>query len=82
MHFPIDRTTVKKAILQVALSSFVGLVVSPALASPAEGQPRGGPVRPCRLSVFVNDPDPAGLNLRSAAGTGSRVVAIATRCLM
>ena len=75
MHFPIDRTTVMKAILQVALSGFTGLVVSPALASPPEGQPLGEPVRRCRLAVFVNDPDPAGLNLRSAAGTESRVVA-------
>jgi SH3-like domain-containing protein len=74
MHFPLDRTTLMKAILQVALSGFAGLVVSPTLASPPEGRPLSGSVR-CRLAVFANDPDPAGLNLRSAAQTGSRVVA-------
>jgi SH3-like domain-containing protein len=71
----MDRTTIMKALLQVALSGFAGLVASAALASPPEGPPPGEPVRRCRLTVFANDPDPAGLNLRSAAGTGSQVVA-------
>ena len=75
MHFPIGRTTVATALLQVSLSSFAGLILSPALASPPEGQVLGKPVQHCRLAVFVNDPDPAGLNLRSAPGTESRVLA-------
>lgn len=75
MQRPTNRTTMTSVKLQVALIGFAGLLVSSALASPSGGQPNSETARRCRLAVFVNDPDPSGLNLRGAAGSESRIVA-------
>ncbi len=74
MHSTIARTTVASAILQVALCGFAGLMVCTALASPPSQQPKAESIRRCRLAVFVNDPDPAGLNLRRAPAADAPIV--------
>jgi len=74
LHRPRASSKVASAMVRPAVSGFVGLMACTALASPPE-QPEGEPVRGCRLEVFVNDPDPSGLNIRSAPGTKGRIVA-------
>jgi len=50
------------------------MIVCTALASPPAKPPAVESVRPCRLAVFVNDPDPAGLNLRREPGSEGQIV--------
>jgi len=73
MHCTLARTKIVSAMLQVVISGCAGLMVFAALASPPAQPPQRESVHCCRVAVFVNDPDPAGLNLRRAPGTESQI---------
>ena len=74
MRDPKAMTAASQALRRVALRGCTGLMGVAVLATTHAMPTEGEPVRPCRLAVFVNDPDPSGLNLRSAAATESRIV--------
>jgi len=61
-------------MLQVVMSGFAVLMLCTALATSAAQPPTDKSIRRCRLAVFVNDTDPAGLNLRRSPGTESQIV--------
>lgn len=63
------------AIVQTFISGVAGLMAFTALASPPVRPAKAASAHGCHLAVFVNDPDPAGLNLRRAPGTESHIVA-------
>lgn len=74
MRNPLARSMVASAILPLALFGLAGLIVCTALASPSLQPPKDGSIRRCRLAVFVNDPDPAGLYLRRAPAADAPIV--------
>ena len=60
---------------RLLISAVAGLMACSALASPPVQPTKVESARSCYLAVYVNDPDPAGLNLRRAPGAESQIVA-------
>lgn len=75
MRCTLARIRIVSALVQITISGFSGLVVCAALAAPPVQPVKDALVRRCHLAVFVNDRDPAGLNLRRGPGTDSEIVA-------
>ena len=61
-------------MVPVAIVLLAGLTICTAFASPHAQPPSSESVRGCRVTVFVNDPDPGGLNLRRAPDAESQIV--------